>query len=689
MRMHRWIAATSVLGLVGCAADALPREAFDDSVTFGTRIHAMPVRDPTASAATGAPPAAVAPPGAHLTYHGGKVVQNASITKVLYGSGTYIPELTSTTGVNMQSAYNQMVTSGVFDWLIEYNTSSPVQSIGRGTVGAPVQIAPAASHNGSTIDDTAIQAELAAQINARALPAPSDNQIYMVHFPAGKTITQDGSSSCVAGGFCAYHGTFKIGTQNVYYGVLPALTGGCATGCGGSPTTFQNQTSVASHELIETITDAEVGLATTIGPPLAWFDSNFGEIGDICNAQQGTFTGSDGNTYTIQQEFSNQASDCILTRPAQLALARLTGDFDGDGKTDIIEPFDNGGGRAGMRVYRSTGTGYTLAFSSDNLGQGSAALAWLTGDVNGDGKTDVIQLFDNAGRLGILVYTSNGTAYTNTFGTGNIGQGSAALKFLTGDVNGDGKTDIIQLFDNGGRLGVLVYTSDGTAYTNTFGTGNIGEGSAALAFLTGDVNGDGKTDIIQPFDNGGVLGLLVYTSNGTGYTTSFGSANMGQSSAALAWLTGDVNGDGKTDIIQPFDNGGRSAFIVYTSNGTGYTTTSVTTNTGEGSGALAWLTGDVNGDGKTDVIQPWNNGGRSGLIVYTSNGVGYTTTFGTANTGEGSAALAWLTGDFNGDHRTDVLQPWANGLFLGMIAYTSTGTGYNVGFASANIGPLD
>src|SRR5215468_10527820 len=100
--------------------------------------------------------------------------------------------------------------------------------------------------------------------------------------------------------------------QNVYYGVLPALTGGCATGGGG--TTFQNTQSVSSHELIEAITDAEVGLATVIGPPLAWYDTNNGEIGDICNAQQGTFTGTDGNTYTIQKEFSDQQNDCITTR---------------------------------------------------------------------------------------------------------------------------------------------------------------------------------------------------------------------------------------------------------------------------------------------------------------------------------------------------------------------------------------
>src|SRR5262249_10605128 len=199
----------------------------------------------------------VAPAGAHLTYHGGKVIQNVNITKVLYGSGTFLPELTSTTGVNMNSAYTQMVTSGVFDWLIEYNTTSPAQSIGRGTFQSSVQITPAAAHNGSTITDASIQAELAAQISAGTVPPPTDNQIYMMNFPSGKTITQGGSSSCVAGGFCAYHGTFKIGSQNVYYGVLPALTGGFATRRGRGPP-LPNTLSGASHRLIQAGTPAPV-----------------------------------------------------------------------------------------------------------------------------------------------------------------------------------------------------------------------------------------------------------------------------------------------------------------------------------------------------------------------------------------------------------------------------------------------
>ncbi|MBV8757976.1 MAG: pre-peptidase C-terminal domain-containing protein [Deltaproteobacteria bacterium] len=303
--MKRALALT--FALAGCmTTDA------EVDITYTNHVHAMPYRS-SSDSSMGHGPADVpsAPAGAHLTYYGGKIIPNVKVSQVLYGSGTYISQVS---GTQMGSFYTQSQ-GGVWDWLNEYNTSSPAQTIGRGSFIGKTQISPSSSRNGSTIDDSAIQAELVAQIQAGTLPQPDNNTIYMINFPAGKTITQGGSSSCVGGGFCAYHGTLKIGSQNVYYGVLPDMSSssGCASGCGNS-TTFNNQTSVASHELIEAVTDAEVGLSTTVGPPLAWYDQTNGEIGDICNAQQGTFVGGDGVTYTIQQEFSNQQNNCITTR---------------------------------------------------------------------------------------------------------------------------------------------------------------------------------------------------------------------------------------------------------------------------------------------------------------------------------------------------------------------------------------
>jgi hypothetical protein len=208
--------------------------------------------------------------------------------------------------------------------LTQYNTPAAGgtnQTIGNGTFDGLFQIVPSAANNGSAIDDVQIQAELLAQINAGHLPAPlldaagNVNTLYMVYLPPGVTITiaERGLTSCVD--ICGYHGTTSttLNSRNILYGVLPDLqTGACSNSCNFSSTTFDNYTLVTSHELTEAITDPEVGLViTNIAFPLAWYDPFHGEIGDICRGQAGSYA-ANGATYTIQLEFSNAASDCVL-----------------------------------------------------------------------------------------------------------------------------------------------------------------------------------------------------------------------------------------------------------------------------------------------------------------------------------------------------------------------------------------
>jgi hypothetical protein len=282
----------------------------------------VPFRDPAA------PIIFAAPAGAHLSYFGGPVISNVQVVQILYGSGSYNAQVAGTATPSMGNFFADLTgtNSGYVNLLTQYNTPASGgtnQTIGNGTFIGTFQIVPSAANNGSTIDDSNIQAELLAQISAGHVPAPTTdaagnvNTLYMIYFPPGKTITQGGSSSCVGGGFCAYHGTTSntFNSLNVLYGVHPDMQAGsgCSTGCGNS-SVFGNYTSVTSHELTEAITDADVGIATTFSPPLAWYDMTNGEIGDICNGQQGSYT-ANGTTYTIQLEFSNAANNCVLPPP--------------------------------------------------------------------------------------------------------------------------------------------------------------------------------------------------------------------------------------------------------------------------------------------------------------------------------------------------------------------------------------
>ena len=345
------------------------------------------------------------------------------------------------------------------------------------------------------------------------------------------------------------------------------------------------------------------------------------------------------------------------------ALAWLTGNFTGSGKTEIAQPWDNNG-RLGLIVYGAdSGGNLATIFGSGDMGQGPGALAWLTGNFTGSGKTEIAQPWDNNGRLGLIVYgADSGGNLATIFGSGDMGQGPGALAWLTGDFTGSGKTEIAQPWDNNGRLGLIVYGADsGGNLATIFGSGDMGQGPGALAWLTGDFTGSGKTEIAQPWDNNGRLGLIVYgADSGGNLATIFGSGDMGQGPGALAWLTGDFTGSGKTEIAQPWDNNGRLGLIVYGADSGGNLATIFGSgDMGQGPGALAWLTGNFTGSGKTEIAQPWDNNGRLGLIVYgADSGGNLATIFGSGDMGQGPGALAWLTGDFTGSGKTEIAQPW-------------------------------
>jgi hypothetical protein len=384
--------ATAALGLAGCSA--APGTSFDPSAGEGTTATtpapSSGIRRGTAWRDPNAIVDESAPAGAHLNYFGGHIVSNVQIVEVLYGSGTYQSFVSSTASPSMATFYGHVPNTGYVTGLSQYDTNisgGTNQKIGAGSFAEQVKISPSAANDGSTIDDTNIQAELTAQIAAGHLPAiahdaaGNPDTLYMIHFPKGKTITQGGTASCQAGGFCAYHGTVGASSgpngEEVLYGVLPDMSSGsgCDIGCGGG-SAFGNQTSVASHEMAEAITDAEIGLATTFGPPLAWYDENFGEIGDICNAQQASFKGSDGVTYTVQKLFLNSANNCVVpgisfnlsVSPTTISISRGT-----SGKDTVKTSFSTGEAETVKFSVSGLVTGMTASFSPTSVTSGGSS----------------------------------------------------------------------------------------------------------------------------------------------------------------------------------------------------------------------------------------------------------------------------------------------------------------------------
>ena len=341
------------------------------------------------------------------------------------------------------------------------------------------------------------------------------------------------------------------------------------------------------------------------------------------------------------------------------AVAWLTGNFSGPaGVMQIAQLWDNG--NLGLNVYGIHGFGFQTMFSAPDLGQGSGALTFLTGDFTGSGNDQIAQLWDNNGNLGVIGYGIVGETPQAVFESPDLGQGPGALAFLAGDFTGSGHTQIGQLWEDNGNLGLIVYgyVNDTlqTVYSNVIGFKPDG-----LAFLTGDFLGFGSTQIAQLRDGNGTLELLIYGST-EGTPQLYTDLDMDQGPAALAFLAGDFTGSGHTEIAQLWNNNGNLGLIVYGNvNGTLQTVYS-DTDLFEGSGALAFLTGDFTGSGHTQIAQPWDNNGNLGLIIYGNDGFSSVVALaGSPDLGQGPGALAWLAGTFVGPAGPALIaQPWDN-----------------------------
>jgi len=461
----------------GNTAQALP------VLPVQTIQHGTPWRDPNPTNAATGPIGFAAPAGAHLTYHNGPIISNVQVVQVLYGSGSYNAQVAGTTSPTMGNFYRDVAASGLITLFQQYNTNisgGTGQVFGNGSFGGLFQIVPAAGNNGSTITDTQIQSELLAQITAGHLPAPvndslgNPNTLYMIFFPPGKTISQGGSNSCVGGGFCAYHGTTSttFNTKHVLYGVMPDMQAGsgCSTGCGAS-SVFGNYTSVTSHELSEAMTDAQVGIATVIGPPLAWYDSTNGEIGDICNGQQGSYV-ANGTTYTIQLEFSNSANNCVLppaqatpnftlsASPASLAVTRGS-----SGNSTVTET--PSGGFTGSVTLSATGlpAGVTATFGTNPTT--STSVVTFTASSTATTGTSTVTI---TGTSGTLTHTATISLTINAVATPDFAL-SASPSSLTVK-QGTSGTSTVTDTPSGGFTGSVTLSASGlpAGVTATFGT---------------------------------------------------------------------------------------------------------------------------------------------------------------------------------------------------------------------------
>lgn len=236
------------------------------------------------------------------------------------------------------------------------------------------------------------------------------------------------------------------------------------------------------------------------------------------------------------------------------------GDFNGDGRDDVLVHSDNG-----ILLYRSNGAQLDLVFSCVDRVPGSwqftAGDRFLIGDFNGDGKDEVVVY--NATNwvmeyLGLLVDDGNNglrliARYDDRMPGWQFGPGD---HFEVGDFNGDGKQDLVVF--NGSDwvypyLGLLRSTGTGFSLARRYDANLPGwQMRPKDRILLGDFNGDGKDDLwIWNGDNWSIpyLGLLRSDGSSLAMQRRYDATLPGwQMTRGDRHYLADFNGDGRKDL---------------------------------------------------------------------------------------------------------------------------------------------
>ena len=421
------------------------------------------------------------------------------------------------------------------------------------------------------------------------------------------------------------------------------------------------------------------------------------------------------------------------------------GDFDGNGTSDIgiaaPENFSDPGAQTVVVTSLSNGRGefedastnttdwlhdcWAPRTSSDPECARNNQGFYLSGDVNGDGQSDL---------MFVGYYFQPDTTKQRI----DIGYGVPAYSSANAggvrevDADGDGQTDLVHLTAEPGHGLVLntylrqTLTSYSQPVRTTIDTGQF---TPVRNWQTGDFNGDGRTDLVYlmpdprcpdrppgsppcPGQDWPHLGLRVQLllSNGDGtweaISDDIQSAPPSTDSLGMVpqrWLVGDIDGDGRSDLvlIQP-DRPGLHAFTLISAvprqgdprhPASLWTASSSPLSSDYGSpDAVNWQLTDLDGDGRADLAHVLSEGGQLKVDSFLSDGDGsWTPGAATPLPNFDDSRSSWRFLDLNGDGRSDLihLRPSTTQLVVDTFSGRGDGGFTYLGAHFWSFGPTD
>jgi len=355
----------------------------------------------------------------------------------------------------------------------------------------------------------------------------------------------------------------------------------------------------------------------------------------------------------------------IVTAFRSYATASALGDLDGDGKVDLVT-INYGSDRLfAYRNISSPGSIGASSFATElTFSTSFNPIAVAVGDVNGDGKPDIVVTNNIAYSVSVLQNTSTpGTvsfAPKVDFAT-RVFPNSVAI----GDLDGDGKPELVVTNSGVSRISIFQNTStSGNINTNSFAPKvDFIVGSQPSSVAIGDLDKDGKPDLVVANLSSATVSVLRNTSTRGSITAASFSDNGQFQTGALpgSVAIADVDGDGKLEmLVANYDANFNSISIFRNTSTVGNINAAsfasrvdFTTATNPRSISI----GDVDGDGKPDLAVANYNSGSVTVLRNTSIS-------GSINTNSFAAKVDFTTainprslsvGDVDGDGIPEIL----------------------------------
>ena len=334
------------------------------------------------------------------------------------------------------------------------------------------------------------------------------------------------------------------------------------------------------------------------------------------------------------------------------------GDLNGDGRPDLAVGSVNSNAVSVLLNNTVSGASITTFTARRDFATGLAPVSVAMGDLNLDGKLDLAVANINSSTLSVLLNrTVPGTAEPN-FVKQDFPTGDGPLFVAVGDLNGDGKSDLV-VANLVATVSVLLNTTVPGALTPTFAPKlDIPTGDGPRSVSLTDINNDGKLDLAVANFNSDNVAVLMNTTGTGAAIASFGAIHAFHTGfRPVSVASGDLNKDGKLDLaVVNLNSSNVSVLLNTTTPGAAAPTFADKKDFDTGANARSMLMGDLNGDGKLDLAIVKSNANSVAVLVNTTPPGNAVADF--ANRQDfaaGANSLSVASGDLNIDGKPDLV----------------------------------